>query len=461
MYDPDGGGKDFAYTIGLHSRGLPELHIWARPSLGEDPGHDWMLSPTDRCHVLNELAELMLHGRIGIGSQLSREYDDRLATVTYRVDPPQDKEDLEAYAVPAGVDVLPVRWSLRRPPEGPPTALSPQARTTAQGDFATVTAGLDPRAPAPPGWVLPALPAFDIDQRFGPLTPVVLARAAQLWQADDDALCDLLHTAMTVAYAGSLTWPVARSMATARLVGRRPALDALHHATHDLVEWLTERPPAQRRWRSIVKMSDPQLWSTSSGSERHRIERNLAGFLHAVTHACLASEAVADVAEATLLLEGRGPWLSGLQATGQLPGPQWHASPIVLDAIHRLLVPLSRPELTTLATQHALGRDDSLPSLSSLPGYADVCVRLASWATVSAAGCPQAPVLTTLPAWPPDRGVHPGGWFDPVDELQHWATCVASALTHRARLSADDVDTLAAPHRVHLPELQQVPDDPL
>ncbi|GAA2147213.1 hypothetical protein GCM10009844_24220 [Nocardioides koreensis] len=41
VFDPDGEGGDFAYTIGLRERGLPELHLWARPTLGEDPGHDW------------------------------------------------------------------------------------------------------------------------------------------------------------------------------------------------------------------------------------------------------------------------------------------------------------------------------------------------------------------------------------------------------------------------------------
>jgi len=60
VFDPDGTGADFAYTTGLHTRGLPELHIWARPSIGEDPGADWMLSTQDRGEVLNELAGLLV-----------------------------------------------------------------------------------------------------------------------------------------------------------------------------------------------------------------------------------------------------------------------------------------------------------------------------------------------------------------------------------------------------------------
>jgi len=55
VFDPDGAGGDFAYTIGLSERGLPELHLYARPSLGQDPGADWKFSCRDCCGILNEL----------------------------------------------------------------------------------------------------------------------------------------------------------------------------------------------------------------------------------------------------------------------------------------------------------------------------------------------------------------------------------------------------------------------
>lgn len=38
--DYEGTGRDFAYTIGLTGVGLPELHLWARPSEGVDPAPD-------------------------------------------------------------------------------------------------------------------------------------------------------------------------------------------------------------------------------------------------------------------------------------------------------------------------------------------------------------------------------------------------------------------------------------
>ncbi|MDQ3484411.1 MAG: DUF4262 domain-containing protein [Actinomycetota bacterium] len=47
VFDPDGEGGDFADTIGLHRRGLPELHLWARPSLGSiRPGTGSSAAPT-------------------------------------------------------------------------------------------------------------------------------------------------------------------------------------------------------------------------------------------------------------------------------------------------------------------------------------------------------------------------------------------------------------------------------
>ena len=67
VFDPDGEGQDFAYTVGLFERDLPELHLWARPSLGDDPGADWKFSPHDCCRILNELAWQLIDGELAIG----------------------------------------------------------------------------------------------------------------------------------------------------------------------------------------------------------------------------------------------------------------------------------------------------------------------------------------------------------------------------------------------------------
>ena len=67
VFDPDVKGQNFSYTIGLHDRGLPELHLWASPTDGDDPGEDWAFSHHDRCQILNELAFAVIDGRAGSG----------------------------------------------------------------------------------------------------------------------------------------------------------------------------------------------------------------------------------------------------------------------------------------------------------------------------------------------------------------------------------------------------------
>lgn len=451
MFDPDGTGKDFAYTIGLYDRGFPELHVWARPSLDEDPGHDWLLSPNDRAHLLNELAQLLVDGHLEIGTTLTREYDAGLATVTFEVGPPGDRDELEAYGVGPGALVLPVLWSLRRPAEGALAPLTERARVAAQVTYAELMDGLDESRRAPSGWALPARPSFEVDQRFGPLTAVVLARAAQLWQCTDESLEHLLYMASCEHCEGSLTRPVAVAAAAARPVGRRPALEALLQAVPALVEHITERPAGQRRWKAVVSGVFPDLWNQLDRSGRAAAEHNFAHMLRDLTRGCLAVEAVADVADPQLLLWGRGSWLAGMRQESVLTLPDWRASPVVLDTVRRLLEPLDAGVLASIAAAHQLARVEGERS-----GYGDLAIRLQTWAVAAGGSCPWEPLLAELPAWKPLVAAISGVGIGGLPDLERWATCLTSALTHRDRLSGRDVTVFAAPFRVSLPVLEAV-----
>lgn len=156
VFDPDGGGSDFAYTIGLHDRGLPELHVWGRPDRGDDPGDDWLLSPHDRCRLLNELAWKLVDGTLDVGWTETREYDDGLARVELRVGPPGDRDRLESWGTHPDASVLPVSWSLSRPPEGPLGPLTAAALASARAEHAAITGRLLLGRTPPPGWALPA-----------------------------------------------------------------------------------------------------------------------------------------------------------------------------------------------------------------------------------------------------------------------------------------------------------------
>jgi hypothetical protein len=124
----------------------------------------------------------------------------------------------------------------------------------------------------------------------------------------------------------------------------------------------------------------------------------------------------------------------------------------VLAGVTDLLAPLDAESLGIVAGVHRIAMTRGI---TEAPGYAELCQRLSGWALVSAAGCPWEPALSSLPGWRPLVGTVPHGVVAPLEPLQEWATCVSSALTHRWRLSNDDVHTLAAPFRQDLPLLEQ------
>ena len=442
VFDPDGEGGDFAYTIGLHERGLPELHLWARPTLGEDPGHDWMFSIRDRTEVLNDLAAKLVVGEICVGSEVVDTFDGGLATVRFRVDPPGDREELEAFGIAPGAVVLPVRWSLHRLPEGAPTAVPVLMRRLLEPEVRRLRAAATRPTLSPRGWELPEGSAVDFskDQPFGPFTPLVRARAAQLWQADDETIREALEIALAVEAADGLGRHLPLAVAAARPVGRRAALEQLHDEVHELVWWLTDRPAVQRRWRAIVEGVVPEDTCRTT-RERKRAQTNCAWLLHSLALGCLSVDALADVAEKSLLLAGRGPWVLAFDGA---TGPDWHAEGLVQEAVRRLLQPLSLDQLADVARRHVVNR---VASAHDERGYAHVTVRLSAWSWVGPGACAWDQAIADLPGWTATTA------RTDLDPLHEWASCVTAAITHRDRLSEDEVRTFVAPFADLLPDL--------
>lgn len=460
VFDPDGGGADFAYTIGLHDRGLPELHVWARPDRGEDPGADWMLSTQDRCRLLNQLAARLVHGDLGVGSELSEKVDGGHTTIVMVVSPPGEPERLEALGVHPDATVLPVRWSLHRPPEGPALPLTAAVRRLVEPEVARLRAVTDSSARAPRGWEPSeggAAPDFAVDQPFGPLTPLVVARGAQLWQADDDTLVRAMDLAALLRRERLLGSEGARALAVGRPIGRREPIERLHEAVQEAVWWLTERPQAQRRWRSLVASLLPD-GTRRSGRDLRRIESGCAGLLHDLALATLSADALADVASDDVLLGCRGPWMEVFDGA---TGPEWQAPAGVQRAVRQLLEPLEHPTLLEIGLIHANHRGRDVQG-----GYAALAGRLHAASVTAAAGCPWEGLLSDLPGWAGAlrldevRAVMPDVRLSvavpQLPFLQHWASCLTAAMTQRGRFEDGELRVFARPVEGILPGLPAV-----
>jgi hypothetical protein len=422
VFDPDGTGSDFGYTEGLAAAGVPELHLWARPTLGEDPGLDWRLSHRDTAQILNRLAWRLLDGELAVGDTWVQPYDEGFVEAHFSVHPPVTSDEVDAFGA-GDAPVLPVKWELRRPPLGEPRALDPVAATQAAASYAALAPAVSARA-APAGWELPASPSWDADQRFGPRTPLVLARGARLWGASADDWITIAsnalmaHERLPVGYAGLV------SRAAAREPGRLPAVDRLEAAVDEVMAgfgatWGVPQLGELRAWFLDGLEDDPDGPSAWRGLLE---EVALAVSTHLVV------ESVADVLPERILRLGQGLVLGALTPDAAVaPEPGWLCSPTVDRAITELLVRTPLPALVEAAAtwDHASHDERTWPVLVTswgTAGYARPVVDLLGIPACMSAG-------SALQA----RGLNLGA-------IQQWLTSLATVLTERAAIVPEAVD---------------------
>ncbi|MGD7789120.1 hypothetical protein ACQCX2_12435 [Propionibacteriaceae bacterium Y1700] len=451
IHDDEGTGIDFAYTVGLHDRGCPELHVWARPDRGDDPGVDWMFSDSDRVELLNSLAWRLIDGELAVGDQWQEEFDAGLAVVEFRLDPPGYREHLEAFQIHPEAEVLPLSWALTRLPEPPVVPLDAEARAEAVVELADVLADIRtdvrPGPPLPDGWHVPHLgedvdpDLFDEKRWLGPRTPFVMARAAVLAAADSDDWLWLLHSLSETAQLDLTDSMINIIAMVARSVGRSAALMACNDAADALVDTLSSGEYAEQWSQFLARMApddqdgDGEEWQTLAGEQ-------LAGALGDQLRLLFATEVVADQVPEAILLTVRGPWIAGLRRDGDVPGPEWVASDGTIDWVLSLFEPLSRDDLLALIAgdeEWRMSDDDYLALVSDLH----------SEALTGPFGCPQFP-LRDLPAL---RGREDAG--DIATELQPFA----SVLTAACEVGVDEAqcDLLVRAHGQVLPGLRTLP----
>ncbi len=119
VYDATHQGDNFAYSLGgLTARAPYEIHIAARPTLGEDAGVDWHLNVKDCAGFVDQFARRRLAGELQPGLEFDELVDDGQTRMHFTVGEPVPSEDVTAFMVPDHAVVLPMRWSLHRKQAG-------------------------------------------------------------------------------------------------------------------------------------------------------------------------------------------------------------------------------------------------------------------------------------------------------------------------------------------------------
>ncbi len=390
--DPAGGGQDYAHTVGLAARGLPEVHLWARPTDGDDPGEDWRLSHRDLASLLDDLGGLAVRGHLQPGTTLTEAMDGGLARVTFQVVPPRPAAEVGIELLPPDQAVTSLRWSLERPVPGRSSAAAGRSRwvedrlravrssTAALADGIRGAGGRTPAVPAE--WRPPrARSGRQADrQPFGPLDELVLARAEQLLTSDADLLTRFVHLLLLTRAAGVGPAEVVAPLTThARAVGRAEPVAALEARVPDLLTVLTGARGPTRRWRQAIRSASLRYCRC----HQSHVARDVRVLLGQGVCCLLAAEALAETLPATLRLQATGPWLWALSG-GRPPEEEWTAPPWVLRLVHDWLSGLPAEDLAEGGRRLRLAE--------STPGWAQAQDRLTGLVTTRAAAPSRAPV---------------------------------------------------------------------
>lgn len=221
VFDPDGTGHDFAYTVGLHDLGQPELFMWARPSEGGDAAADWILSPNDRCWQLNELAEKLLAAELKAGDTIAVSFDAGLTRAVLHLSEPVAGHGggLDAFGTNPEAQVIEVRWELHRPPIGGRRRLGADELLAARARLVRLGGGDGPGRPE----------SWDPDAQYGPYTPTIEALRSVVLEMRESlvAWCGDVADVEDVLFRDFATLRTA-----ARMVGLEPVVDALTEVAH-------------------------------------------------------------------------------------------------------------------------------------------------------------------------------------------------------------------------------------
>ncbi|MET3962828.1 hypothetical protein ABIE44_002762 [Marmoricola sp. OAE513] len=421
IFGDEESAEDFAYTIGLHERGVPELWVASRPALGDDPGADWHFSLRDMGLLLNKLSWEWLAGEKVVGDTFEETYDAGLVTVRFQIDPPGDRDALEAFQIAPEATVVPVRWSLHRAPAGENLPMEPASQTAAAARWDELTAGLGDLPPAPEGWELASVPDWSPQGKYGPRTPLVTTLAAYVWGAAPDELLAVVNAALDIQSAKTLTRRWATFAAIARGAGREGALQLLTDDIGDLVDAF------------VPGMASEVLRDVGDPEDPEEVDF-LVEIVRRILMTTLGAEAIADLLPEEERLECLGFVLAIRAGSSNVPGRDWLASDAVRAAVDDFISDIGVVGVTVIHDCHEAAEEDEY------------------WRVI---GLLRAENLTTASGWWP--GDEPGN----DGALQQFGSLVAAMLTHRMKFSAEELDAFVTPYDGRIPQLRELLNTPV
>lgn len=305
------GLPEFSYTIGLHERGLPELFLWDRPSLGEDPGDDWSFHAQERGQMLNHWARRLIEGRLEPGMTWTEDMDLGLSSVTFAAGELVGPLEVEAVMLPSGAQVLPIRFSLRRDPLRVAAEVDEAAASQIRRWVADVVEALTTgRGPRPSASSLP-VPPYDtsLGQPFGPGGALVGALRTAFAAATHYELEDLLILSLEMERNGLVYAQrvLAATEAYARAVGLHEQHAAAYSTALDDAATTTARPQVRRELAEYV---GERAWTRSGREAVDSMNHHLGVALAAA----YTTAVVVDTLPGEVAMSGLAPVLTALTA---------------------------------------------------------------------------------------------------------------------------------------------------
>lgn len=287
VWDPDGNGSDFAYTRGLSRAGLPELHVWARPDHGDDPGADFLLSQRDLTVLLNRWASELLDGTLAPGSERVLDLDLGASRTVFTVGVPVGPDTVDAFQLDADTRVLPLRWSIERTPIGPLLTLTAEEEAARTRRLTRLNAcRVGPYAAA----------GFPDPVDVGPYSAAVSTAARLLAAADVRVLREIFMRALDPDLALRPEGVLGLAAARARPVGLVAATERVRALASQVTSQYTGGTVESPRWSALVDDVGPFL----DAEERRRFSALLEDGARAVVAALLTVEVLGHVAGADL-----------------------------------------------------------------------------------------------------------------------------------------------------------------